>query len=206
MRRSALAKLGVDTAQIVTWPDWTLEGMEQFYVTMKAALEDEPGSFFAVAIDSTTALAHSWLEASVQESLARPAMQKKHPDRPPWDVFQEDYGALTEKMRSVVVRKLFTLPCHVVLVAHARRGETEDGLVKVGPDLSPAVTQSLITYSDWVLRMTMKETDGNVVRTIHTQPVGQFDAKDRFNVLDRSYDDVDLMDLFSIWENEVQPY
>ncbi len=201
VRRSALAKIGVETDNIRLWPDWTYDGLQQFHVTAKAQLEQEPGSIYAVAIDSLTALAHYWLEASVLESLARPAMIKKHPDRPPWDVFQDDYGALAEKMRALVTRKLYTLPCHVVITAHARRAENEDGIIRIGPDLSPAVLQSVLTYSDWVLRMTIKRSDDEVTRITESQPVGQVEAKDRYNVLGGRLEDHDLLDMIDLWED-----
>ncbi len=206
VRRSALASIGIQVGNISLWPDWTYDGIQQLYVTVKAQLEEEPGSIYAVGIDTGTALSHYWLEASVKESLARPAMQKKHPDRPQWDVFKDDYGVLAQKMQAAITRQLYTLPCHVVIACHARRAENESGIVRVGPDLSPAVQQSILTYSDWVLQLTAEESGGEVVRWARSQPAGQVEAKDRFNVLPNRMKNYDLQDMIALWEESHVPF
>lgn len=201
VRKSALRKISIPTDNIMLWPKWDYQGMEQLYVTMKAELGDNPGSVFAVVIDTVTSLAQFWLEDAVRMSMGKASMKKKHPDRTQWDVFQDDYGVLTEQIRTVITRKLFMLPCHVVVLAHNRRGENEDGLVRVGPSLSPAAQASLLTYSDWVLRMTSEEKDGKTIRTLRSAPQGQIEAKDRFHQLDPVINDRSMLDLVTEWED-----
>ena len=200
IRRSALARQGINTDNIMQWPDWSYEGVEQFFHTVKAELEREPGSIFAVVIDTVTSLAQFWLEAAVKDSLARPAMQKKHPGRTQWDVFQDDYGVLTEQIKTMITRQLFLLPCHVVVIAHARRAENEDGAVRVGPALSPAAQGALLTYSDWVFRQSMVEKGGNEHRIVETSPRGLVEAKERFGVLGSRLNDVTMLDMLEEWE------
>lgn len=200
VRPKALRQHGVKIENIMLWPDWSYEGLEQLYVTAKAKLEEEPGSIFAISIDTTTALASYWLEDAVEASLAKPSNKRNNPTRTQWDVYQDDYGVLTQQMQSLITRKLYQLPCHIVLTAHARRGENEDGLIRVGPALSPAASQALFTYSDWVLRMTMGEKNGKVTRGLETSPRGQVEAKDRFGVLDEKMSYHNMLELLEIWE------
>lgn len=200
IRRQALRRHGVNTDNIMMWPDWTYDGLEQLYVTAKAKLEEEPGSIFAVMIDTVTALSQFWLEDTVGAALDRPSMKKKHPDRTQWDVFQDDYGVLTQQIQTLITRKFYQLPCHVVITAHARRSENEDGLVRVGPALSPAASLSLFTYSDMVLRLTLDDKNGKQVRRLQSQPAGQVEAKDRFGILpDTKYRT--LEDIFALYED-----
>lgn len=200
VRKKALARHGVNVDNILMWPDWTYDGMEQLYVTVKAKLEEEPGSIYAVVIDTVTALASFWLEEDVEASMRRPDMQRKHPTRTQFDVFQDDYGTLTQQIQALITRKLYQLPCHVVITAHARRGENEDGLVRVGPALSPAASQSLFTYSDWVFRMTLTEKNGKVKRGLDTGARGNIEAKERFGIFEEQMSHHSLEELVELWE------
>jgi len=204
VRLSALRRRGINTANILVWTDWTVEGVQQFYLTIKAQLEQEPGSIFAVVIDTISALSQLWLEDEVRGQLTRPSMIKKHPDRSQWDIFQDDYGVMAEQVKSVVTRQLFTLPCHVILTAHTRRAENEEGAVRVGPALSPAAQAALLTYSDWVFRVTRSERGGEVHRVIDTAPRGNVEAKDRFGVFSERLTNVSMLDLLEVWEEANQ--
>lgn len=202
LRASALRKLGIPTDNILRWTDWSHDGLEQFYVTVKAELEADPNAFFAVGIDTGTALVHFLVEEAVRTSMATPAMQKNHPNRSPLDVFQDDYGTMTEMIKSTITRKLFQLPCHVVIICHSTRRENEDGLIRVGPAMPPAAGQALFTYSDWVLQMTREEKGKNneSVRFIRAAPKGQIEAKDRYNVLQPVEENKHLLELIEFWE------
>lgn len=199
IRRGALSRLGLNVDNILMWPDHSYDGIQQLYVTLKDELDKDPNAYYAVGFDSGSTLSDAWLEESVRESIATPAMQKKHPNRQAWDVFQEDYGTLAEKFRSVIIRMFFTLPCHVVVTAHTRRAENELGLVMVGPDFTPAVQRPIMTHSDWVIRQTV---DLSGKRKLETAARGNIMAKDRFGVLDHEMFDASLMDLVKIWEEE----
>lgn len=199
VRLSALRRQGIDTSNISLWPDWSYDGLEQLYVTIKDQLEREPGSILAVGVDTVTALSQFWLEAAVEASLVKPSMKTRHPGRTQWDVFQEDYGVITQQLQTMITRRLYQLPCHVIVTAHARRGENEDGEIRVGPALSPAAAQSLFTYSDWVLRLTLKDRNGKITRGLDAQPHGQIEAKDRFGVI-TSKRLLTMEELLDLWE------
>lgn len=202
LRLKALKQRGIPTENLLIWTDWSYSGMEQFYVTVKAQLEDEPGSIFAVGIDTGTALTQWLLEEAVRDSLATPAMMKAHPGRTSLEVFRDDYGTLAEMVRSTITRKIYQLPCHVVITAHARRGENENGNVRVGPDFPPAVQSALMTYSDWVLRLTREEKKANdPIRFIRSAPRGNVEAKDRYGVLQEIEEDLSLWDMYEIWRD-----
>lgn len=199
VRRKALIRRGINVDNIRLWPAWSYDDLLQFYVTIKAMLEDDPGSIFAVGVDTVSSILAKWLEDAVAESLARPSMQKKHPERTQFDIFQEDYGTVTEQIRSVFVHRLFTLPCHVIVTAHSRRAENETGLVQVGPQLNPASQSILMTHADWVLQLT-QDRQGN--RRVMSAPKGMVMAKDRFGVLDSESEDMDMLDLLTVWESD----
>ena len=174
----------------------------KWLATVKAELEADPNAFFAVGIDTGTALVHFLVEEAVRTSMATPAMQNNHPNRSPLDVFQDDYGTMTEMIKSTITRKLFQLPCHVVIICHSTRRENEDGLIRVGPAMPPAAGQALFTYSDWVLQMTREEKGKNneSVRFIRAAPKGQIEAKDRYNVLQPVEENKHLLELIEFWE------
>lgn len=200
VRLGALKRRGVHTDNILVWTDWSVEGVQQFYHTVKDQLDREPGSIFAVGIDTVSALSQYWLEAEVQGQLKRPTMKSKNPERDQWDFYQEDYGVMAEQVKSVITRQLFSLPCHVFVLAHTRRAENEEGAVRVGPALSPAAQAALLTYSDWVFRLTRTERGGNVQRVIDTAPRGNVEAKDRFGVFNERLTDASLLDMLEVWE------
>lgn len=200
VRRRALARQGVNVDNLRIWEDGSYEGMQQLYVTIKDELEKDPKSIYAVGIDSASTLGRDWLEDSVIESIARPEMKKKHPNRQSYETFQEDYGTLADKFRSVIIRMFFTLPCHVVLTAHSRRSTNELDQIVVGPDLTPAVMQPVFTHSDWVLQLSIDKLGDR--RKLITSPRGQITAKDRFGVLDQEIFNNSLMNLVEVWEED----
>ncbi len=183
----------IDVDLISRWGDWSYSGLRQLHVTAKAQLADHPGSIHAIVIDTTTALSGYWVEETVLEAMARPDMQRKHPNRETWETFQDDYGVLAQKMQAVIVRELMSLDCHVVLVAHARRSENEAGQLKIGPALTPAVAQIFNTNCDMVLNLSIDKGGKRVVRAA---PQGQIEAKDRYGMLPDSSDEVDLWSIF----------
>ena len=199
IRRGALKRRGYNVDNILLWPDWSYDGIQQLYVTMKAELEEDPNAFYALGFDSGSSLSEIWLEQAVRESLATLPMQRKHPDRNTLDVFQEDYGTLGEMFRQVIVRMFFTLPCHVIVTCHSKRSDNEVGQVMVGPALTPMVQNSLMTHADWVIRQTVGQTGQ---RKQETNPKGNILAKDRFGVLDSEMFDATLMDMVKVWEEE----
>ena len=193
----ALRRRGIDTSQVVLWPEWGYDDLQQMYVTVKDQLEREPGSIFAVVIDTGTALSQFWLEDVVRFELDRPGNKRK--DRTVFDVYQDDYGTLAEMFKTLITRQLYQLPCHVVTVCHNRESEDETGSVRVGPALSPAAQLSLMTYSDWILRM---ETDRHGNRITHAAPTGRYEAGDRHGVLEDKSINKSLLDLLVEWETQ----
>lgn len=94
---------------------------------------------------------------------------------------QDDWGDAIAQIRELM-RRVRALPIHLVFTAHAKRGNDEDGKVRVGPSVSPALQQDLMAYTDAVVMIRQEQLGGSSYRVGTCQPEGKFDAKDRIGL------------------------
>lgn len=137
-----------------------------------------------VVVDSLTELQARDLEDLVAKGRER---KPKKPDgtlRTADEIFQEDYGQDTARMRRIF-RMLRDAPINLVctaltksvMPANVARGQTAEP-IEVLPNLTNKVGESLMGYMDFVWFF-YKDADGN--RAILTQTKGVYQAKTRYD-------------------------
>lgn len=187
-RKGALAKRDIDTSKIVLWPrpgtPITFEGLVRLHQRILADLMDDPQSWSGVVFDSLTEIAAAVREQATQTRQSRLTQQGRPFDPSLIDV--ADYGVQTDQLRRVL-RRFRDLPCHFIVTALER--ENDEG--QVGPDLGPALANSVAGYVDIILytRATQStaEDDDQAAHEFRalTRPTAKYRAKDRYDLLPR---------------------
>lgn len=135
-----------------------------------------------LVVDSATELQTIDLEGIVAESLKK----KKQADRDPDDIYLEDYGKSTARLKRIF-RHMKDLPMHVVVTALCKREMPQNAHKmtnpqprQVGPSLTSKLATSLMGYMDcvWYYYGTTNE-EGETVRNLLTQREGPYMAKTR---------------------------
>lgn len=183
LKPKALASLGIPTKNVQVWRDISYRGLETLFYQIKAQLEDDPGSIVGVVWDSITQTVPWLIEAIGAEGMEKAQMLGR--DRGEFDVYTEDYGTLAEQLKRLIVRRYFDLPCHVVITAHPRRDQDEEGGVLLTPGATPAVRDAIVGNADMVIhvRNHLDKETGEMQRRGVTRPQGKFTAKERFGIL-----------------------
>jgi hypothetical protein len=166
-----------------------LENIEPYKLISYAALLDlawetksrvEDGEpIVGVVWDSLTATLPYFLDDLVKAAVAK--AQRTGTQRDSWVTQMDDYGAMTGQIREVF-RLLRDLPIHLALTAHSRRDTDEEGKVRVLPAVTPALQNDLMAFTDLVIHVRANQYGDKVLFSGVTQPVGKFEAKDRFGV------------------------
>lgn len=187
-RKGALARRGIDTGNIVLWPrpgtPVTFDGLARLHQRLLADLMDDPKSWSGVVFDSLTEIAAALREQATQTRQSRLTSQGRPYDPNFIDV--ADYGVQTDQLRRVL-RRFRDLPCHFIATALER--ENDEG--QVGPDLGPALANSVAGYVDVILytRATQStaEDDDQAAHEFRalTRPTAKYRAKDRYDLLPR---------------------
>ena len=183
-KREALAQRGVDVKRVEIWPDnptqLTYDGM-----TDVAAELMEAGSqhYVGCVLDSYSEVSRLLLDSVTAEARLRDAAIGKKRQR--FAINLEDYGVASSMLRDLL-RKFRDLPMHMVITALERRDIDDNGAVKYGPAMSPAVATDTLGLVDIVGYTSIEQVGGDageLVRSAHFTPVSRRRAKDRFGML-----------------------
>lgn len=190
VKPAALRKRGIDLSNLEIYPDKTageamsFDGLDDLYWEIKAELEGDPDAYAGVMWDSGTETAKLLLESVVSDAVAK--ADRKGMERDPFFIDRGDWGVMTEQMRQLI-RRYRDLPCHLGISALVRRDQDDDGKVKYGPALSPALQTDVMGYVDIVCRTFTVEVPGwgehGEMFLGRVRAGGKFECKDRFDVL-----------------------
>lgn len=179
LKPSALKRQGVPIENIEPYRDISYEALRSLAWDVKGRLDDgEP--IVGVVWDSMTATLPYFIDDLVGAAVAKATRSGQV--RESWKTYQDDYGDMTNQVREVL-RLLRDLPCHLALTAHARKGKDEEGMVEVGPNVTPALQGDLFAFMDQVLHVRTLQAGEQTLYTAVSTPTGRFKAKDRFGVL-----------------------
>lgn len=193
LKVSALRRRGIDTSQVVLWPNpdkgerVSFDGLERLLIKIHRDLTRDPRSWKGVGFDSLTEITKVLLEDIVTRQYAK--AQRAGKDRDRFFIDRSDYGEMSEQVR-LLIRRFRDLPCHFAATALERRDTDEDsGKVMYGPALTPALQTDVLGYVDLVLYVRAEEietADGPTTEfRALTRPQGRFRAKDRFDATPR---------------------
>ena len=140
------------------------------------------GKYKTLVVDSATELQTIDLEGIVAASLKK----NKKQDRTQDDIFLEDYGKSTARLKRVF-RHMKDLPMHVIVTALTKtempanaHKMTNPQPKNVGPALTSKLANSLMGYMDSVWYMYTEEVEGGGTdRCLLTQKHGVYQAKTR---------------------------
>lgn len=187
VKPSALRKRGVDTSNLVMWPDpkkgqrVTRNGLEKVYQRVKADLMRDPLSWKAVSWDSVSEIHQAVLDHVQVDRVRRTKNSGKEADEDFVDI--ADYGTMSKMVRDLL-RKYRDLPCHFVATALERRTVDKDtGKPQYGPAVTPGLAGDLMGYVDLVMMFKAADEDGPY-RAL-TRGNSRYRAKDRYDVLPR---------------------
>lgn len=171
LKAGPLKRLGIPVENIVPRRVVSYAALDALYHEMNDRLTDDPGSIAGVVLDSLSEIQRTILEQDAKNPL---------------ELSQRDYGVNTQELR-LLIRHFRDLPCHVGFTTHVRRDQDEDdGTVRYGPSLTPAVGGDLLGYVDLVcyLRMLPRAGGGEEPDVVGMfRPWGKYKAKDRFGAL-----------------------
>lgn len=190
LKSRPLRQLGMDLDQISVFPDTStgetisFDELEALAWELKAELQDDPAAYWSVAMDSVTEVQKLLLTDILGD--AREKAEAKGKDRGRFDTYQEDWGTNTEQMRELL--HLFRdLPCHFAIAALPRRDVDDDGSVKYGPGVTPALQNDIFAFFDILCYTEELEIEGRdePVYIGRFRKTGTKRAKDRFKALPR---------------------
>jgi hypothetical protein len=169
LRRQPLKALEVPVDRIEVHTDLRFSSLMDLLREVQADLARDPSAWAGLAFDSVSEFQRGLLE---QDARGR------------FRLTQGDYGENAQKMRALL-RQFRDLPCHVAFTAHVRRDEDDDGEVRLGPSLTPAVSNDLLGFVDIVCFAQTHPLPGTdePVYVGSFRPGRKFVAKDRFGVL-----------------------
>lgn len=171
----------LDPNEPVTWG--ILEDVHREIAMRLADGED----IFAVAWDTTTKTQDALLDPAVAESVIK-SHRKGSVERTEFDIHLEDRGIVVAQMQKIL-RRLHRLPCHLLLGAHQRRDQDDDGRVTINPAMSPSVITNFSGWMDAIIHLSSAsyDEDATLMDGVEivglTRPEGRFTAKDRFGLL-----------------------
>lgn len=175
LKKKPLADQGVvlDNVQVFT-PDEgqliTTDDLATIHTAILAELQENPGSIYAVVMDSVTEIQKQLLETATHQRVTK-SLVEVDPDF----IDRADYGK-TNNQLSKLIRRYRDLPCHFVATALERDKDNED---EVGPAMSPGLMVDVLGYMDVVVRF------GSADGSFRGRAKGnkRIRAKDRFGAL-----------------------
>jgi len=190
LKAKALRRHGIplDNIEMMLDPDEPLTWgiLEDIHREIAMRLADGE-AIFAVAWDTTTKTQDALLDPAVAESVVK-SHRKGAVERTEFDIHLEDRGIVVAQMQKIL-RRLHRLPCHLLLGAHQRRDQDDDGRVTINPAMSPSVITNFAGWMDAIIHLssTSYDDDPNLMDGVEviglTRPEGRFTAKDRFGLL-----------------------
>ena len=161
----------------------TFESMEREWLRIREALNADPDAYVGTIWDSITEIYQALLGDIVKRSDEKALRQGK--DRDPQFIALEDYGIMTQQVRSLV-RKFRDLPCHFGVSALAKREQDDDGAVTYVPQVTAKLQTDLIGWVDIVCVTQVLEGHGEDGEDEYRglfRPAGKWRGKDRFKML-----------------------
>lgn len=192
MHSRPLTRLNVPTDQIEPIRAVEFKDIREALYRVRVDLHDDADAWSGVVFDSATELARVWLESIVDakydkdRKLAEAKGQEYDGNR--FFVSRDYYGQITQQWQRVL-RDLSDLQCHAAFTAHVRRDvDEDDGSVRYGPDLPPAMQANLMGQVSMLIYMKEAGTypDGRTVRIGYSHNSGKFTTKDRLAALPRA--------------------
>lgn len=195
LKKSALKRQGVNTNNLhIFTPEsgrLTVNDLLAVHEEILIDLDNKPGSWFAVIIDSLTDLTATLVENAI-DNRVKLTGGKANPD------FTDlrDYGVMTTQMRRVI-RRFRDLPCHFLCTALEKFGED---LKERSPAITPKLLNDLMGYTDI---LTYHRSDSGVYRAL-TQRTETTHAKDRFGILPKVLYEPDFPRLLAYVRGELE--
>ena len=182
LKARALRRAGVEVERIEVYDgEISFEALEELFFQLKRRLADGE-EIYALVWDSMTMTLPWLVEAAVAEGVAR--ARKNNKARADTDVYVEDYGTMTEQVKRLLTRRFMDLDLHIIVTCLAKREKDDNGQVRITPDVTPALGQTLAGAMDMVLAMRAElQADGSVHRDAISAPMERYQAKDRFGIL-----------------------
>lgn len=186
LKARALRQHGIPTENIEVHQDLTYPAIERKLFEIAGRLDETPGSVVGISFDTVTNLLPHWLDPISQREAKR--LQAKGEAVSDFFVSLDSRGEISTMFRRLQ-RQFLALPCHVLIGAHVRRDtDKQDGAVRIGPALPPALQQEALGLYDCVLMCQTTEFPGMELPEISalTQRSGKYIAKDRFHLLPKT--------------------
>lgn len=187
LKKTPLRKLGVPIQNIVPFNRITWKDLDEVFWSMKGDLEDDPDSWAGVALDSATATTKIMTRLEVEKAVVKAERDGK--ERELFFTDRADYGVMTEQVRDLI-RKFCDLPCHFMVSALERRDVDDDGRVKYGPSVTPALQTDFYGWVDVVCHTEVLDVPGwgeeGEMFVGHFRPIGKYKAKDRLKIVPRT--------------------
>lgn len=184
IKPKALGSLDIPTEMIEVHDDISYESLDALYWELKAEFEEDPDAYVGLAWDSITETQKLMLEALVDVGKAK--ADRKGMEREGFQPFRDEYGEVTEQLRRLI-RRFRDLPCHVAIAALERRDQDDDGSVKYGPAITPAIQNDLVGYLDILCHVTVQVAPGwnefGEAFIGEFRRGGKYGVKDRFKVM-----------------------
>lgn len=189
VHRRPLEKLGVPVDMIHLDTDVSFDGIQARIDKIRTELHVNPGQIGGFVIDTVTEMTRQWLgeivDAKANKERQKAEARGEEYDRNPFFI-DRDYYSQTTQMWQRVLRALSDLETNVVFTAHVRRDvDDDDGSVKYGPDLPPAMQSHLTGLVDVLVRTQQvgAYSDGRPILVGRTSNAKKYRVKDRLNCL-----------------------
>lgn len=181
IKRSALDRRQIKTDQIRLYREMRFDALESLFWTLAEQLEDDSGPL-GIVWDSLSEMQQRMLRLSVDDAMQR--AERRGMERSRFDVYKEDWGHNTQEL-AILVREFRDLPCHWGVACLERRDQDDDGAVRYGPAISPAIQNAIMGYMDIVCHCQVELVGGDEMYFGYFRPYSKYTAKDRFGVLPR---------------------
>lgn len=199
-RRRRLQQLGipVDNIEVAIsesdpdLPGASFESLDKLFWGLKAELADNPKAVFGFLWDTATDSQKVMVDQTraVERQRAVRKATREHTEYDQADMFIDIgwYGIHSQEMGKVL-RQFRDLPCSWAIACQEERRDADNKgkPPSIGPALTPAVQGDLMSYSDYVCRLSTaidEETDETIfLGTFRTEGIAV--AKDRDHVMPR---------------------
>lgn len=188
LKKRPLQRLGVHTGNIRVFPNiqrgqrLTFETLEDLYWALKAQLEDQPDAYVGIVWDSLTEIHKKLLDNVVLYQVEKADRAGRERER--FFIDRADYGVMSEQVR-LLLRRFRDLPCHFAMTALQRRDQDDDGEVRYGPAVTPALQNDVLGFMDVTMHTRVVEVEYVQEFRALTGKGSKYEAKDRFGVLPR---------------------
>lgn len=186
LKNRALRRRGINTDNILVFPPnnqpLTFESLEGLYWKLKEMFDSDPHALYGVVWDSLTEIHKKLLDNVVLYQIDKADRAGRERER--FFIDRSDFGVMTEQVR-LLLRRFRDLPCHFAVTALSRRDQDDDGEVKYGPAVTPALQSDLVGFMDHVIHCRVELAGGEEVGLGLTGKGTKFAAKDRDDVLPR---------------------